>query len=117
MLPFLPLTPSTPEDELVGLVDAVILIPDAPYHVPGLYMKRSEVRLQNGQRIEDPGLFTSNRIEAGRLIGNVTKGCESKAKSQVKSHFAAECPFQQPVFPYADSNPCILFLPPRVQDW
>lgn len=72
MLPFLPLKPSTAEEQLLPLTDAIIAIPDAPYHVAGLYMTRSDVRFTNGERIEEPGLFTSNPLQPGELIGFFT---------------------------------------------
>jgi len=73
MLPFLNLRPHNPADDASGeIVDAQIVVPDAPYHIDGLYLTRSNLSTSGGTRIEDLGLFTSGPIPSGTLIGFYT---------------------------------------------
>ena len=66
MLPLLPLTPLGPEERVQEneVVDASIQIQNHPYHIDGLFMKRSSI-----PSLTEAGLFTTRAIVPGQLIG------------------------------------------------
>jgi hypothetical protein len=66
MFPFLLLDPLGPGERVQKneVVDASIQIPNHPYHIDGLFMKRSSI-----PTLTEAGLFTTRAIVAGELIG------------------------------------------------
>ena len=69
MFPFLLLDPLGPGERVQEneVVDASIQIPNHPYHIDGLFMKRSSI-----PTLTEAGLFTTRAIKAGQLIGFYT---------------------------------------------
>ena len=64
MFPFLLLDPLGPGERVREneVVDASIQIPNHPYHIDGLFMKRSSI-----PTLTEAGLFTTRAIKAGQL--------------------------------------------------
>ena len=69
MIPFIPLNPLALGEEVneETVVEARIIIPRHAHHIDGLYVKRSSL-----DSLLEPGLYTSKRINAGKLIGMYT---------------------------------------------